>query len=447
MARTLRVAIIGAGPAGIYAADTLAKSDTPCEVDLFDRLPAPFGLVRYGVAPDHPRIKQIVHALHRVLDQPGIRLFGNVAYGRVIGLADLRAHYDAVIIATGCERDRDLDIPGIGLPGSFGAARFVQWYDGHPDVPRDWPLDAVEVGVIGAGNVALDVARVLAKAAPDLLGTEIPDNVHAGLAVNRATDVHVFARRGLAQARFTPLELRELYHVPGVEVVVDPADVEFDDASMAALRGSKQTQMVVKTLQDWALRDRRSEPRRLHLHFLRRPVEVLGPDRVTGLRTERTALAGDQSVRGTGEIVDFPLQALYRAVGYQGSHVAGLAFDHDAGTLLHDAGRVLELDGQLVPGVYTVGWIKRGPVGLIGHTRGCALETVGSLLADADGLPRPARSDPAAIEALLAGRDVEYTTWDGWLRLDKVERQLGEERGRERMKVVPREEMVELSRG
>lgn len=446
MARALRVAIIGAGPAGIYAADTLAKSERECSVDLFDRLPAPFGLVRYGVAPDHPRIKQIVHALHRVLDRPGIRLFGNVGFGTDLTLADLRTHYDAVIVATGCERDRALDIPGIDLPGSYGAADFVKWYDGHPDVGRDWPLTARQVGVIGAGNVALDVARVLSKSAEDMLVTEIPDNVHRGLSANRATDVHVFARRGLAQAKFTPLELRELDHVPGVEVVLDPADVEFDDASLADIRSNKQTQMVVNTLQKWAMRDRREQPRRLHLHFLRRPVRVLGADRVIGLRTERMALAGDASVRGTGEFTDFRLQAVYRAVGYLGSHVAELAFDHDGGVLHHDAGRVLALDGQQVPGVYAVGWIKRGPIGLIGHTKGCALETVASLLADADGLTPAARPDPAAVPELLERRDVEYTTWDGWLRLDKYERTLGEERGRERVKVVPRADMVELSR-
>lgn len=195
------MAVIGAGPAGIYAADSLTKSDTPAAIDIFDRLPAPFGLVRYGVAPDHPRIKQVVHALHRVLDQPGPRLFGNVSYGRDITLDDLRRHYHAVIIATGCERDRELAIPGITLPGSHGAAEFVKWYDGHPDVPRDWPLEASEVGVIGAGNVALDVARILAKSADDMLSTEIPDNVHRGLAVNPATDVHVFARPQLGEER------------------------------------------------------------------------------------------------------------------------------------------------------------------------------------------------------------------------------------------------------
>ncbi|MEV1292638.1 FAD-dependent oxidoreductase [Pseudonocardia sp. NPDC049635] len=437
----LRVAVVGAGPAGIYAADTLVKSDAEVAVDLFEKLPAPFGLVRYGVAPDHPRIKQIVHALHRVLDNPAVRLFGNVHYGTDLTLDDLREHYDAVIVATGCERDRDLDIPGIDLPGSHGAAEFVQWYDGHPDVGREWTLDAQSVAVIGAGNVALDVARVLAKSTDDMLTTEIPDSVHAGLAANPATDVHVFARRGLAQARFSPMELRELDHVPGLEVIVDPEDVEFDDGSMADIRATKHVQMVVKILQEWAIRDRRGDPRRVHLHFFARPDRVLGTDRVEGLRVERTEYTGNGSVRGTGVYTEYPVGAVYRAVGYTGSPLAGLPFDAARGVVPHEAGRVAGL-----PGVYAVGWIKRGPVGLIGHTKGCASETVGSLLADAAGLRRAPQRDPEAVDALLEGRGVPFTTWDGWLALDKHERGLGEARGRERIKVIPRAEMTEISR-
>ncbi|WP_170918050.1 MULTISPECIES: FAD-dependent oxidoreductase [unclassified Pseudonocardia] len=437
----LRVAVVGSGPAGIYAADTLLKSDADVAVDLFEKLPAPFGLVRYGVAPDHPRIKQIVNALHRVLDNPAVRLFGNVHYGTDVTLADLREHYDGVIVATGCERDRDLEIPGIELPGSHGAAEFVQWYDGHPDVGREWTLDSSSVAVIGAGNVALDVARVLAKSAEDMLSTEVPDSVHAGLAVNPATDVHVFARRGLAQAKFSPMELRELDHVPGLEVIVDPEDVEFDDGSMEQIRATKHVQMVVKIMQDWALRDHRGDPRRIHLHFFAKPDHVLGTDRVEGLRVERTEYTGDGSVRGTGVFTEYPVGAVYRAVGYTGSELAELPFDAARGVIPHEAGRV-----SGVPGVYTVGWIKRGPVGLIGHTKGCALETVGSLLADAPGLPKAPQRDPEAVPALLDGRGVPFTTWDGWLALDKHERGLGEERGRERMKVIPREDMVGISR-
>ena len=208
--RKIRVAVIGAGPAGIYASDILTSEYPDARVDLFDRLPAPYGLVRYGVAPDHPRIKEIIKALRRVLCRDEIRFIGNVHYGTDLSLADLRSHYDAVIFSTGARHDRPLDIPGIDLPGSHGAADFVSWYDGHPDVPRDWPLDAREVAVLGAGNVALDIARVLAKPADEQLGTEIPGNVYAGLALNQATDVHVFARRGPAQIKFSPMEFREL---------------------------------------------------------------------------------------------------------------------------------------------------------------------------------------------------------------------------------------------
>ncbi|GAB2762993.1 ferredoxin--NADP+ reductase [Amycolatopsis magusensis] len=447
MSRPLRVAIIGAGPAGIYAADILDKSDTPTHIDLFERMPAPFGLIRYGVAPDHPRIKGIVTALHKVLDRPGIRLIGNVDYGTDLKLDELREFYDAVIFSTGASADRPLEIPGIDLPGSYGAADFVSWYDGHPDVPRTWPLEATSVAVLGVGNVALDVARVLAKTADELLSTEIPPNVYEGLKSSPVTDVHVFGRRGPAQAKFTPMELRELDHSPNVEVLVDPEDIEFDEGSMAAIRSSKQIDMVVKTLQEWAIRDSRNRPKRLHLHFFHSPAEVLGDGHVTGLRTERTELTGDGNVRGTGVFHDWDVQAVYRAVGYLSSHLAEIPFDHLTGTVPNQAGRVLDIDENQVPGVYVTGWIKRGPVGLIGHTKGDAAETIASLLADADTLTGATRNEPDAIMDFLVDRGVPFTTWDGWGRLDAHERSLGEPQGRDRVKVVEREEMLRVSRG
>ncbi|PRY45911.1 FAD-dependent oxidoreductase [Umezawaea tangerina] len=447
MSRSPRVAVVGAGPAGIYAADLLAKSDADVSIDLFERLPAPYGLIRYGVAPDHPRIKGIVTALQRVLERPDIRLFGNVEYGVDLKLDDLREMYDAVIFSTGAEKDRDLDIPGIDQRGSFGAADFVSWYDGHPDVPRTWPLTASSVAVLGVGNVAVDVARILAKTADELLTTDIPDNVHQGLASSPVTDVHVFGRRGPAQAKFTPLELRELDHSPNVEVVVHPEGIEFCAASMALIRSNKQVEMVVKTLQEWAVRDTRDRPRRLHLHFLQAPVEVLGDGEVTGLRTETMELTGDGGVRGTGEFTDWPVQAVYRAVGYLGTHLADLPFDHASGTVPHQAGRVLDLDEQAIPGVYVTGWIKRGPVGLIGHTKGDALETVTSLLADAPLLATASTPDPDAVVRFLEQRKVEYTTFDGWRRLDRHEVALGADAGRDRVKVVDRHTMVAVSRG
>lgn len=450
MSTTLRVAVVGAGPAGIYASDILARSGEDVAIDLIERLPAPFGLVRYGVAPDHPRIKQIIVALHKVLDRGDIRLLAGVDYGTDVTLDELRERYDAVVFATGAVRDAALPIPGIELAGSYGAADFVSWYDGHPDVPRTWPLDAREVAVLGAGNVALDVSRILTKHAKDLLPTEVPANVYEILEANPVTDVHVFARRGPAQVKFSPLELRELGHVPDVDVVVYPEDFDFDAGSMAAIHSSNQTKQVVNTLTDWTLKEAadRHASRRIHLHFLAKPVAVLGEGgKVVGLRTERTALNGDGNVTGTGQTTDWPVQAVYRAVGYFGSPLPGLPFDEVAGVIPNREGRVIGPDGTPVAGVYTTGWIKRGPVGLIGHTKSDAAETVAHLREDAPALPKAADRDPRSIDALLTSRGVRVVDWAGWLRLDSHERALGEVAGRERIKVVPRDEMLDISLG
>ncbi|WP_035750209.1 FAD-dependent oxidoreductase [Arthrobacter sp. 35W] len=462
--RPLRVAVIGSGPAGVYAADILTKSQEVSDglkvsIDLFDRYPAPYGLIRYGVAPDHPRIKGIVNALHKVLDRGDIRFFGNVDYGTDLSLADLQEHYDAVIFATGAIKDADLNIPGIELDGSYGGADFVSWYDGHPDVPREWPLEAKEIAVLGNGNVALDVARVLSKHADDLLVTEIPENVYAGLKKSPVTDVHVFGRRGPAQVKFTPLELRELSHSKDVDIVLYPEDFEFDEASDEAIRTNNQVKTMVNTLTNWLV-EQEDKPltasRRLHLHFLHNPVEVTGADgRVTGITFERTELNGTGNARGTGELVDYPVQAVYRSIGYFGSALDDVEFDHQRGVVVNDGGRVLDAAGTHVPGVYSTGWIKRGPVGLIGHTKGDALETITHLLTDRTGLPAAARPEAAAIVELLDSRGVEHTSWEGWIELDAHEKALGEawtaenDGGpvRERVKVVPRAEMVDVSRG
>ncbi|WP_068278674.1 FAD-dependent oxidoreductase [Aldersonia kunmingensis] len=449
--RPLRVAIVGAGPAGIYAADALMKSDASVSVDLFERMPAPFGLIRYGVAPDHPRIKGIVTALHKVLDKPEVRLLGNIDYGTDITIEDMRRFYDAVIFSTGANADRALEIPGIELEGSYGAADFVSWYDGHPDVPREWPLEAEKVAVLGVGNVALDVARVLAKTGDELLPTEIPPNVYAGLKTNRAVEVHVFGRRGPAQAKFTPLELRELDHSPTIEVIVDPEDIDYDAGSEAARRHSKQVDMVANTLQDWAIRDAGDRPHKLFLHFFESPTEIVGADgKVVGLRTERTELDGTGNVRGTGRFRDWDVQAVYRAVGYLSQNIPGLPFDDQAGTVPNEGGRVLideDADDadRFMTATYVTGWIKRGPIGLIGHTKGDANETIACLLEDRERFAGAAEPGEQAIVEFLESKQVPYTTWDGWYRLDAHERSLGEPEGRERVKVVERDEMFRAS--
>jgi len=448
MTLPLRIAVVGAGPAGMYAANILTSNDPDACVDIFDRLPTPYGLIRYGVAPDHPRIKQIIVALHRVMENERIRFIGNVHVGVDVKVDELRQFYDGIIFATGAERDRSLGIPGEELRGSYGAAEFVSFYDSHPDRNQTWDLTkAASVAVIGVGNVGLDVARMLARTADELLYTDIPPHVLQVLANSAVTDIHLFARRGPAQAKFTPVELRELDHSPHVQVLVAPEGMEFDDASQASLSRSKSLRMVVDVLSEWAMRDPEPGPRRtIHIHFLENPMEILGEDgTVVGLRTERQELTGDGTVRGTGQFTDWDVQAVYRAVGYRSEAVEDLPFDHRHLVLPNDGGRVLDLDGQPLPGVYATGWVKRGPVGLIGHTKSDAAETVGNLLVDAPDLGRAPQRDQNAVYALLAGKGMVVTDFQGWDRLDAHEIAAGEPQGRARIKVVSRAEMTQIA--
>ena len=472
----MRLAIVGAGPAGIYAADLLIKAerDFDVEIDLFEQLPAPYGLVRYGVSPDHPRIKGIITALREVLDRARpdagsadaaadgeagssgeVRYFGNVRYGEDITLEDLKRHYHAVIFSTGAIRDAALSIPGIDAEGSYGAADFVSWFDGHPDVPRTWPLEAAEVAVIGNGNVALDVSRMLIKHADDLLPTEIPANVYEGLASNPITDLHLFGRRGPAYVKFTPLELRELGEVRDVDMVIDERDFAFDDPYATEVLGkNKQVLVMTRVINQWreAQKDREASgqhaSRRLHMHFWSKPVAVVTENgRVAGLKIERTAPDGQGGILDTGEFEVVPVQSLYRAIGYFGSPLEEIPFDDERGVIPNAQGRVLGADGEPVPGVYATGWIKRGPVGLIGHTKSDAMETIECLLEDRESWWQPIDSSLEAVPALLESRGVPYTTIEGWQRLDEHELALGEAEGRTRIKVVPREEMTRVSRG
>jgi len=446
----LRLAVIGAGPAGIYASDLILKAERDFEVsiDLFDLLPAPYGLVRYGVAPDHPRIKGIIRALYEVLDRGDIRFFGNVKYGTDITLDDLKNHYNAVIFATGAIADASLNIPGADLVGSYGAADFVNWYDAHPDFPTSWPLDAKEIAVIGNGNVALDVARMLIKRPEDLLSTDIPHHVYEGLKASPVTDVHVFGRRGPAQVKFSPLELREALHIEGVQAIVYDEDFQYDEGSQAAIDSNNQVRVMVKTLED--LRENPQEPqeRRLHLHFFASPKEILGEDgKVIGLRIEKTKLDGTGNVTLTGETLEFAAQAVYRAVGYFGSPVDQMPFDAKYGVIKNDEGRVLDVDGNQIPGTYCTGWIKRGPVGLIGHTKADAIETISHVIADRAMWWEPSSPSEDAVVETLRSRGVDYIAWENWLNIDSTEKSLGEALGRERLKLHNRAEMLEISKG
>jgi ferredoxin--NADP+ reductase len=458
-----RIAVIGAGPAGVYAADILLRAERPFDVgiDVFERVPAPYGLVRYGVAPDHPRIKQIIDALRDTLDRSGVRLFANVDFGRDLTLADLRRCYDAVIFATGAVDDAPLSIPGADLPGSFGAARFVGWYDAHPDFPRTWPLDQSQVAVIGNGNVALDVTRILAKPVDALTVTEIPAGVEDGLRASQVTDVHVFGRRGPGAVKFSPLETRELGQVPDVDILLDEDDFAPEPFSDAAFAATNQKKVLRRIFDEWRRRPQTGAARRIHFHFRWRPVAVLGTDRVTGLRMERTRTEPDGTLVGTAELRDFPVGQVYHAIGYQGSPLPEVPYDAARGVIANVEGRVVADAAAVdvsaadasaaaaIPGEYTTGWIKRGPVGLIGSTKSDARETVTHLIEDlAAGRGwRPESRDAEAVVRLLRERGVQFLDLPAWHRLDAYEHQLGADAGRERVKVVSREDMVRHSRG
>lgn len=475
--KPLRIAVIGSGPAGVYAAETLRKTphvksgELQLEVDIFDALPTPFGLIRYGVAPDHPRIKGIITALTRIMDRRDMRFFGNVTFGRDLHFEDLRERYDIIIFATGALKDADLRIPGIDAEGSFGAAEYVAWYDANPDYPRTWPLDQEKVAVIGNGNVALDVSRMLAKGAEELLKTEIPEHVYEGLKASKITDVHVFGRRGPAQAKFSPLETRELAHPHGVQVVVDPRDFEqITEEQWEQIRADKRTDQIVSTFEEWLAEQKKREERgakptdmygdpatrRLHIHFWHRPVEVLVDEgKVAGMRFERTHLAADGSLEGTGEFVEYELGQVYRAIGYFGSELPEVPYDAARGVITNVQGRVTQADGTVIPGAYANGWIKRGPIGLIGATKSDAKETVTSIIEDmeADAFPPAADRDPDSIVRLLNERGIRFTDWDGWLRVHEHEvaeggaRTDAEGEPRPSLKMIDREEMVRIARG
>lgn len=443
----LRLAVVGAGPAGIYASDLILKAerDFDVSIDLFDLLPTPYGLVRYGVAPDHPRIKGIVNALFEVLDRGDIRFFGNVEYGKDITLDELKTHYNAVIFATGAIKDARLNIPGSDLQGSFGAADFVNWYDAHPDFPREWPLDAKEVAVIGNGNVALDVARILVKFPDDLSSTEIPPHVEKGLRESKVTDVHVFGRRGPAQVKFSPLELREALAVEGVQSIVYDEDFEYDEGSNKQIEESNQTRVMVKTLEGLRENPQPEASRRLHLHFLSTPEEIIGDGKVEAIKIRRNHLDGNGGVIETDEVREFPVQAVYRAVGYYGSALPEIPFDEKYGVIKNDGGRVIDDSGKQVEGVYATGWIKRGPVGLIGHTKADAIETIGHLLNEKSNWWKPSKPEENAVVELLESKGVKFVSWDGWLKENTEELRRGEASGREREKLFDRDEMVRIA--
>ena len=442
----LRVAVVGSGPAGVYAAGALVEHGDVA-VDVIDRLPCPYGLVRYGVAADHPKIRSISATLRRVLEDPAVRFLGNVEVGTQLTVQDLHRHYDAVIFACGAAIDRRLGIPGEDLPGSFSATEFVAWYNGHPDSPIDqFVLDARSVAVIGAGNVALDVTRMLAKSADELRTTDLPAHVLSVLAGSRVEEIHVVARRGPAQARFTTKELRDIGELANADVVVEPEELELDEAARRSLAEDNRPRRNYDVLQEWAMRPASARPRRIRLRFNLRPVEVLGSGHVTGLRLERSRPDAAGNPCGTGLLSSIDAQLVLRSIGYRGRPLPGTPFDQRSGVIPNRDGRVLRA-GAVVPGEYVAGWIKRGPTGVIGTNKGDARETVAALLADAPSLPPAPVRDPGALDRLLAERRVRVVPWQGWCWIEIAEAELGRSYGRERTRIVDREALLAAAAG
>jgi len=444
--RPLRVAVVGAGPAGIYAADALTRQDdVPVAVDLIDRLPTPFGLVRHGIAPDHPKMRAIRETLHRFLDHPMVRFVGNVEIGQDISVDELRSHVDAVIYTYGASLDRHLGIDGEDLPGSLAATELVAWYTGHPDADRarvEAALAGVRsVVVVGVGNVALDVARVLARTPAELEPTDMPQHVLDTLAATAVQEVTVLGRRGPAQASFTTQELRELDELENATVLVDPGDLELDPAAEERAAQDRNVARNLAVLRGWAGHAAEPGRTRLHLRFFARPVRLLGQDRVTGVEVERTAVDADGRAMGTGEVDLLPADLVVRSVGYFGTPLPGLPVDEGSGTVPHETGRVLR-DGRPSPGEYVAGWIKRGPSGVVGTNKHDARETVAALLADAtDGTLTTSGPVGDLVEELVA-RGAEPVLIDDWKAIDAAEVALGATRGRARTTLHEREALL-----
>ena len=449
----LRVAIVGAGPSGFYAAEHILKDgDSHAQVDLFDRLPTPFGLVRGGVAPDHPKIKSVIRVYEKTAAREGFRFFGNVKVGRDIDVEDLERHYHAIVFTVGCETDRSLGVPGEDLPGSGAATAFVGWYNAHPDyADHDFDLSCKRAVVIGNGNVAMDVARMLALTDHELRQTDTADHAIELLGRSEIEEIVVLGRRGPVQAAFTNPEIKELGEMEDADVIVDPAEVELDPASAAFIESDeadKTTRVNYETLKEFSERTPAGKRKRIVLRFLSSPVEVQGDGKVEKIvigRNELVEEGGSLRARDTGEREELECGLVLRSVGYTGIPIQGVPFDEKRGLILNEGGRVLDShDAGHKVGHYTAGWIKRGPSGVIGTNKKDALETVQHLLADVEAgtLLDPENPDPAAIEELLRERSIRYVSFEDWQAIDQAEVGRGEPHGRPRVKFVRVEEML-----
>jgi ferredoxin--NADP+ reductase len=428
-----RIAVVGSGPAGFYAAGSLLGADIPVEVDLIERLPTPWGLVRFGVAPDHPKIKSVSRAFEKIALQPGFRFLGNVEVGRDISHDELLEHYDAVVYAVGAQTDRHMGIPGEDLPGSWAATEFVAWYNGHPDFQElQFDLSGTRAVVIGNGNVAVDVARMLALTPEELAPTDTTDAAIDAFNNAGIEEIVMIGRRGPAQAAFTTPELQELGELAGADVIVAAADLEGAEPT------DTNSERNLAVLREYAARDPSGKPKRLVLRFLQSPIALAGGGRVEAVELVHNRLEADESgalrAVATGEHETLPAGIVFRSVGYRGVGLPGVPFDERSGTIPNEGGRV-------APGVYVAGWIKRGPSGVIGTNKKDAAETVELLLEDLRTAQRKGRS-AEEIVALLLDRRVRLVLYAGWASIDELERAAGQKLGRPRVKLCTWDELL-----
>jgi ferredoxin/flavodoxin---NADP+ reductase len=437
----IRVAIVGSGPAGSYTAGHLLRHTAEeVHVDIFERLPTPWGLVRAGVAPDHPKIKSVINLYERTAEHPRLRLFANVEFGTHVTLEDLRSHYHAIVYAVGAPTDRAMSIPGEDLPRSYSATDFVGWYNGHPDfADMHFDLSGERAVVVGAGNVALDVARMLVLTREELAGTDVADHALDALSSSGVREVLVIGRRGTAQAAFTNPELRELGELTDADVIADPVELDLSDA-VEDPAASPTARRNVEIIREFSTRARSGKPRTVALRFLLSPVALHGDGRVESVTLVRNALeAGADGVRAraTGEQLEIPAQAVFRAIGYRGTPLAGVPFDDARGVIANEGGRVRR-------GEYVVGWAKRGPSGVIGTNKKDANDTVDRLLEDLTAgllLDTPHIAD-AALEQFVRGRQPQLVDYESWVRIDRHEQGLGLPTGRPRVKLTTVAELL-----
>jgi ferredoxin--NADP+ reductase len=443
------VAIVGSGPAGFYAAEALYKADIAVRVDVFDRLPTPYGLVRAGVAPDHQKLKSVIRVYEKLAGDERFGFLGNVTVGRDVSVEELRQHYDAIVVTSGAESDRKLGIPGEDLAGSHTATEFVGWYNGHPDYQdRVFDLSGEVAMVIGQGNVAMDVSRILAKTVDELKETDISRRALDELAESQVREIHVIGRRGPAQAKFTPPEIKEIGELADCDPVVDPAELELGPACRAELEEKQAThnRKNLAILQELAERAPAGRSKRYHMRFFLSPVELRGAGHLEEVVLERNRLKGEpfkQWASGTGEKTTEPAHILFRSVGYRGVPIPGLPFDEKKGVIPSADGRVTEGD-VVLPGLYVAGWIKRGPSGVIGTNKPDSYATVKSMLEDLPGLVPAPVPDTGALVEMLRGRGVRVVSFDDWRRIDAAEVEAGKACGKPREKFVRVADMLAL---